>query len=200
MCTLLLIYLLFCLLIHLRIMCTLLFIYLLFYLLIHLHTYVYPLIYLFTLLFTYSFAYLCVLSYLFIYSFIYLTICILILVTGILFFTASIILIIAYCKSKKMKISETDEESGNENSSRKSGMTSNNIRYVMRMFILIIINKWTDFVQYWLLYIEQFLQYMKYHENIEYKHGKNSFINLSENFFLTFYKYFSATWTFYLHE
>ncbi len=63
------------------------------------------------------------------------------LVTGILFFTASIILVIAYCKSKKMKISETDEESGNVNSSRKSGMTSNNIRYVMRMFILIIINK-----------------------------------------------------------
>ncbi len=63
------------------------------------------------------------------------------LVTGILFFTASIILVSAYCKSKKMKISETDEESGNVNSARKSGMTSNNIRYVMRMFILIIINK-----------------------------------------------------------
>ena len=62
------------------------------------------------------------------------------LVTGILFFTASIILIIAYCKSKKTKISETDEESGNGNSSRKSGMTSNNTRYVMKMFMLIIIN------------------------------------------------------------
>ncbi len=56
------------------------------------------------------------------------------LATGVLFFIASIVLTIAHCRSKKVKISETDEESGNESLSRKSGMSSNNIRYVMIIF------------------------------------------------------------------
>ncbi len=56
------------------------------------------------------------------------------LATGVLFFIASIVLIIAHCRSKKVKISETDEESGNESLSRKNGMSSNNIRYVMIIF------------------------------------------------------------------
>ncbi len=55
------------------------------------------------------------------------------LATGVLFFIASIILIIAHCRSKKVKISETDEESGNESLSRKSGMSSNTIMYVMKI-------------------------------------------------------------------
>ena len=55
------------------------------------------------------------------------------LATGVFFFIASIILIIAHCRSKKVKISETDEESGNESLSRKSGMSSNNIKYVMKI-------------------------------------------------------------------
>ncbi len=57
------------------------------------------------------------------------------LVTGILLFTASIILIIAHCKSKKMKKSQTDEESGFGNLSKKSEIISNNTRYMRKCFI-----------------------------------------------------------------
>ncbi len=56
------------------------------------------------------------------------------LVTGILLMIASIIMIIAYCKNKKMKISQTDEESGNRSFS--DGTVPNNIRYIIKMFSL----------------------------------------------------------------
>ena len=49
------------------------------------------------------------------------------LVTGTLLMIASIIMIIAYCKTKKMKISQTDKESGNRSFS-DNGAVPNNIR------------------------------------------------------------------------
>ncbi len=49
------------------------------------------------------------------------------LVTGILLMVASILMKIAYCKTKKMKKSQTDEESGNRSFS-DNGAVPNNIR------------------------------------------------------------------------